>query len=372
MFAALDANVARVVRQALALQAEGQAPTVAAIDAFRQGADEATEAPARRRPGRATVAVVAGRNATDEVEASMSLWLGDYRGAATHARAAADALAADGEAEHSAFWRYVEAQAHFAQGGSTSLPQAIDALAPVVTNGPRTAWFIRLARTLDELQGRQSARNHDDELFLNWDSWLREPANRIDRELANTRAALAGSHDQRAEGLLGLARVLGVWSSRPTGSSATDVRWRWVDRGRAHRRVWEIKTGTASVRVPRDDINQLLGQLQIEQQDNPNTTVFGCLLTLHEEMEDDAADAAREKICVLNESAVAALYELMSDRFRSYRQASGRGTAAERGAARLQVEGRLPASGWLNRLLVPSGGRVIKRGDIEELFRGQA
>jgi hypothetical protein len=121
--------------------------------------------------------------------------------------------------------------------------------------------------------------------------------------------------------------------------------------------------------VPRDDINQLLGQLQIESQDHPNTTVFGCLLTLYEDMETDAAEAAREKVCVLHASAVMALYELMSDRLRSYQQASGRGTAAERGVARSEAEGRLPASGWLSRLLVPSQGRVIRRVDIEELFR---
>jgi hypothetical protein len=371
VFAALDANVSRVVRQSLVLQGQGPEATAAAVGAFWEGTDQQEEPAARRRPGRATGEATGLRNATDEVEASLSLWLGDFNGAARHAREASDVLAAAGEAEHSAFWRYVEAQAHFAQGGPASLPGAIDALEPVVANGPRTAWFIRLRRTLDELQGRQASVGSDDELFLNWDTWLREPAQRIERELANARAALAGSHDQRADGLLTLARLVGVWSSRPTGPSATDVRWSWVERGRAQRRVWEVKTGLASARVPRGDINQLLGQLQIEIQDHPNTRIFGCLMTPQEEMEDDAAEAAREKVCVVHEAAAMALFELLSDRFRSYKQACGRGTAAERGEARTAIEARLPAGGWLARLLVPSQGRVVRRADIEELFGHQ-
>jgi len=371
VFAALDANVSRVVRQSLVLQGQGPEATSAAVSAFWEGTDQQEEPATRRRPGRATGEVAGPRNATDEVEASLSLWLGDFRGAARHARAASDVLAAVGEAEHSAFWRYVEAQAHFAQGGTASLQDAIEALEPVVANGPRTAWFIRLHRTLDELQGRQASIGSDDELFLNWDDWLRKPAQRIERELATARASLTGTHDQRADGLLTLARLVGVWSNRPTGPSATDVRWRWVDRGRAQRRVWEVKTGVAADRVPRDDINQLLGQLQIENQDHPNTKIYGCLMAPQEEMEDDAAAAAREKICVLHEGAVLALFELLSDRFRSYKQACGSGSAAERGEARTAIEARLPTSGWLARLLVPSQGRVVRRADIEELFGHQ-
>ena len=370
VFAALDPNVSRVVRQSLALQSQGQEATTAAVMAFWDGKDEQDEPAPRRRPGRAAGPPAGPRHATDEVEASMSLWLGDFKGAAKRARQASDLLSASGEAEHSAFWRYVEAQAHYVQGGPASLGDAIEALEPVVANGPRTAWFIRLHRTLDELQGRQASTGSDDELFLNWDDWLRKPAQRIERELATARAGLAGGHDQRAEGLLTLARLVGVWSNRPTGSSATDVRWRWVDKGRAQRRVWEVKTGGAAVRVPRADINQLLGQLQIETQDHPNTKIYGCLMAPQEEIEDDAAAAAREKVCVLHEGAVMALFELFSDRFLSYKQACGNGSAAERGAARTAIESRMPPSGWLARLLAPSQGRVIHRADIEDLFRG--
>ena len=368
VFNALDANVSRVVRQALTLQGVGEQAINAAIDDFWAGKDEEEPAAAKRRPGRATAEVASDRTATDEVEASLSLWLGDFRAAAHHARTASDLLATAGEAEHSAFWRYVEAQAHFVQGGASSLSGAIDALEPVVANAPRTAWFIRLRRTLDELQGRQSTVGSDDEMFLSWDNWLHEPAQRINRELATARAGLAGSHDQRADGLLALARLVGVWSSRPTGPSATDVRWRWVDRGKAQRRVWEVKTGGTSQRVPRADINQLLGQLQIETQDNPHTTIYGCLMAPQEEIEEDAAEAAREKVCVLHEDAVMALFEMLADRFLAYQQACGGGSAAERGAARTAIEARLPKVGWLARLLVPSQGKVVRRADIEELF----
>jgi hypothetical protein len=113
----------------------------------------------------------------------------------------------------------------------------------------------------------------------------------------------------------------------------------------------------------------MLGQLQIDQQDHTRAHLYGCLMTAYTEMEADAAAAAREKICALNESAVVALFDLIAARFLEYHRLSGGSSAMERGNARMTVEPKLPSSDWLGRLLVPSSGRVIGRSDIEDAFR---
>jgi hypothetical protein len=366
---AMDPGVSAVIRQSLELHTEGWDATEAAIRSFWAGTDEvASEAP-RRRPGRAAVGPSTSQSASAEVASSTALWLGDYEGAAAQAAVASELLAAAGESEHSAFWRYVEAHAMFAAGGSHAMTRAAGAISEAVTSGPRTSWFVRLQRTLDDLQGRTTTQPGHEDLFLTWDTWLRESGARVQRDLTRARAMLDGTHDERAIGLLTLARLSGAWADRPTGSSATDVRWTWVARDGAERRVWEIKTGRASERVPRNDINQLLGQLQIESQDHPKARVLGCLLTTYADMEDDAAAAAREKVTIIHDSAAGALFDALTDRLLAYQTLWGGGSAEERGRARSAVEPRLPAAGWLRRLLSPSAGRVIQRSDVEGIFR---
>jgi hypothetical protein len=83
---------------------------------------------------------------------------------------------------------------------------------------------------------------------------------------------------------------------------------------------------------------------------------------------DDAAAAARDRVAILNNEAVAFLYDVMADRFRTYAGLWGAGTAAERGTARQAVEARIGRQGWLERLLSPSQGRVRRRGDVEAEF----
>lgn len=364
---AMDAGVSVVVRRALELHAAGQAATETAIRAFWRDEDYDAETTPRRRPGRATPP--AGTvTATAEVAAATALWLGDFEVASEHAKAASEALTAAGESEHSAFWRYVESHALYAAGGERALAKAINAIEAAVADGPRTAWFVRLRRTLADLQGRSTPPGGNEDLFLAWDTWLRESAAGVQRDLTRGRAMLDGSHDERADALLTLARLCGAWAERPFGPSATDVRWTWIADGVAERRVWEVKTGRTSVRVPRSDINQLLGQLQIESQDHPRSHVLGCLLTAYSEMAPDATAAAREKIAAVHESAGAALFDALTDRFLEYQRLWGTGSATERGQARSAVEGRLPQPGWLRRLLAPSGGRVVDQTAIVELF----
>ena len=369
VFGALDPAVGEVVRKSLQLHDAGGVATEATVRSFWRGHDAEEPSAKGRRPGRSAVPAPTNAKATAEVEASVDLWLGDFKAAAKNAKVASEALAAAGESEHSAFWRYVEAQAHFAAGGDRGLRDAVGALESVVSGGPHTAWFIRLGRTLDDLRGRKATPSRNEELFLGWDAWLRESGNRAERDVAEARESLEGTHDQRCDGLLVLARLVGVWAVRPGGASATDVRWTWNSRKKSERRLWEVKTGRSSERVSRDDVNQMLGQLQIDQQDHTRARVYGCLMTVYTEMETDAAEAAREKICALNESAVVALFDLVADRFLEYHRLSGGGSAIERGNARMTVEPKLPSWDWLGRLLVPSSGRVIGRSDIEDAFR---
>jgi hypothetical protein len=365
---AMDPSISAVVRGALELHSEGTDAIEQAVRQFWSGEEVVRATTSTRRPGRTTARPSAGGSASFEVGAATSLWLGDFRRAAQQAAAASDRLEELAESEHSAFWRYVEAHARFAAGGDNSIADAVSALRSVVDDGPRTAWFIRLQRTLDDLQGRVTAPSSHDELFLHWDAWLRESGAGVTRELTRARSQLTGTHDQKAEGLLTLARLAGAYPERPTGPSATDVRWTWISRGSAERRVWEIKTGSTSERVPRDDVNQVLGQLQIETQDHPRTHVLGCLLTTYLEMEADAAAAAREKVAVIHESAVMRLFESLADRLITYQRLWGGGVAAERGLARSQLETRLPTPDWLRRLLAPSQGRVLTDREVDEIF----
>jgi hypothetical protein len=366
--AAMDPSISAVIRGALELHSEGADAIEQAARQFWAGEDVTRSSAPSRRPGRATARRGAIGSASLEVGAATALWLGDFRRAAEQAGAASALLEAADESEHAAFWRYVEAHARYAAGGSSSISDAINALRTVVDDGPRTAWFIRLQRTLDDLRGRAASPSSHDELFLHWDAWLRDSGSGVSREITRARSLLRGSHNERAEGLLTLGRLAGAYPERPTGSSATDVRWTWISRGTAERRVWEIKTGTASERVPRDDVNQVLGQLQIETQDHPRTRVLGCLLTTYRDMESDASAAAREKVVVVHESAVMHLFEALADRLVRYQQLWGNGMAAERGEARSQLEARLPGPDWLRRLLSPSQGRVLAEADVDEVF----
>ena len=58
---------------------------------------------------------------------------------------------------------------------------------------PRTAWFIRLRRTAEELAGRSLDPTGHDALFLVWDEWLRESNAKLPARLAEARGRLSGN-----------------------------------------------------------------------------------------------------------------------------------------------------------------------------------
>jgi hypothetical protein len=318
--------------------------------------------PGRARPGRAQPLEDVTDSADDEVAAVTRLWLGDHSGAAAHAAAAAEKLTVASEPEHSAFWRYVQAHILFDSGRTTDLPTARRAVEDAVAAAPRTAWFVRLARTAESLAGRHVDPTAHDALYLSWDEWLREGGGRLPARIAEARGCLTGTHDQRAEALEVLARLCGAVGDRPTGQSATDARWVWATPRKGQRRVWEVKTSTNP--LPRDDVNQLLGQVREEQDRHPRANVGGCLLMACDSAEDDAARAARNELALIHIDAAVALFDFVAQLFAAYRTAYGSGTTEERGAARAATESRLPSSDWLTRLLSPTNGNILRAPDV--------
>lgn len=370
------------VRAALELYDQGWDATARACATFWEAAaedspesgsvvDSAAAPPARRkgRPGRNAAGTGEVASADAEVSAATDLWVGDQAAAADQAREAATLLANAGETEHAAFWRYVEAHALFDRGRPQDLAAARSALEDATAKGPRTTWFRRLSRTVADLNGFQGAADDTDRFFLSWDEWRREVGARLDHALSEGRNMLTGNHDQQCEGLKVLARLAGASGERPpkTEQSATDCRWTWSTVKRGERRVWEVKTGNVAV-VARGDVNQLLGQIEVETKRAAKTRVYGCLLTPATVANDDAAEAARDKVALISHEAAVRLYAILADRIRQYAALCGDGHAEARGNARTTTESLLPTDGWLGRLLAPTQGRVIGVEDVAGLF----
>jgi hypothetical protein len=370
------------VRAALELYDQGWDAAVRACGTFWGEAAESAPgsksetasgdaAPPRRkaRPGRTAGGSGKVASAEAEVSAATDLWVGDQASAAKQAREAATLLAAAGETEHAAFWRYVEAHALFDRGRPQDMTAARAALEDATTNGPRTTWFRRLSRTVADLSGHEGVADDSDRLFLSWDGWRREVGARLDHALSAGRILLTGNHDQQCESLTVLARLAGASGERPpkTEQSATDCRWTWSTVKRGERRVWEVKTGNVEV-VARGEVNQLLGQVEVETKRAAKTRVYGCLLTPATVAKADAAEAARDKIALMSHEAAVRLYDLLADRLRHYAALCGDGNAEARGSARTKIEALLPWDGWLGRLLSPTQGKVIGVDDVAGLF----
>lgn len=376
--ASIPEGTGPTVRAALELYDQGWAATSDACRAFWQTPQPSTDgsesagraAPGRKsRPGRNAGGSGEVASADAEVSAATDLWLGDHTSAAGKAREAADLLTTAGETEHAAFWRYVQAHALFNRGRAEDLAAARAALEDVISNGPRTAWFRRLSRTVEDLQGHEPKADDTDRFFLAWDEWRREVGGKLDRALSTGRTMLTGSHDEQCEGLRVLARLVGASGERPIRAeqSATDCRWTWSTVKRGERRVWEVKTGEPNP-VDRGDVNQLLGQIEVETKRALKTRIYGCLLTPATTAQPDAAEAARDKITLVNHDAAVRLYDVLADRLRQYAGLCGDGNAEARGHARTKIEPLLPPDGWLGRLLSPTNGKLLTVEDVEILF----
>ena len=363
------------VRAALDLHGDGWTRvTEAAADFWRthrsspvassnEEASSFRQRPGRLRPDREMSDDPASDSANDEVEAVTRFWLGDHEGSVHSAAAASETLRNAGELEHSAFWQYVRAHASFDRGRDSDIREARQALDNSIVSAPRTAWFIRLSRTAEQLAGRTVDPSAFDSLFLTWDEWIREGAGRLSAQIARNRGLLSGSHNERAEAIQLLARLCGATSDRPKTQSATDVRWAWATSRRGYRCVWEVKTG-GSLAVPRSDVNQVLGQVHEEQTRFPLAKVVGCLLVNLNDIEEDAKRAARDDVVVMHADGAIVLFDTMAELFTSYMSLWGAGSAQERGSARNGLEARLPPAGWLHHLLAPGSGTVMMAQDV--------
>ncbi len=319
----------------------------------------------RPRPGRARAAATAG-SSVDEVTAVTRLWLGDPQRAAQAAARAATTLLASGEIEHAAFWRYVEAQALYSEGLPGSEGRAIDALRAATDGGAFTGWFVRLNRVLTELRGQQAVRTEETPWTV-WDEWLREAgAAGIRRAIDRCSTGLFGTHDQQAEALELLGRMAGLSASRPSGQGVTDAIWSWSSDRKIERRLWEVKTGNPD-ELPRDWVDQALGQLA-QEHGSPRLHVVGCIVTHLESVDEVAASAAREQLCLVHLDAISALFDMQSARLTVYGENWGSGSAAERGQARELVESQIPTGPWLAELFAPSAGVLVRREDVLERF----
>ncbi|MGW4591437.1 hypothetical protein ACWEKJ_29305 [Amycolatopsis thermoflava] len=116
------------------------------------------------------------------------------------------------------------------------------------------------------------------------------------------------------------------------------------------------------------DVNQLLGQIEVETKRTAKTRVYGCLLTPATAVQDDAAEAARDKITLINHDAAVRLYNLLADRLLQYAALCGDGNAEARGEARTKIEAALPPDGWLGKLLSSTRGKIITVEDVTSLF----
>ena len=170
--------------------------------------------------------------------------------------------------------------------------------------------------------------------------------------------------DERSAALERLGRMLGITAARPTGDGVPDATWTWPSNRRIERRVWEVKTGHAAA-VPLKWITQGLGQVA---SDNPHARrhSVSCIVSDAETVEESAREAAKS-VCLLHVDAVSALIDLMSERLLQYASRWGE-DAMRRGDARALVEKRLPSGNWLEELLAPNNGVVLRRAEVISLF----
>jgi len=325
----------------------------------------------RLRPGRQVGAPAAIESAPNEVMSATRLWLGDSLGAAKSAQRAANILNEAGELEHAAFWNYVEAHSLFDRGSTMNASHAVAALKTAIVAAPHTAWFVRLQRTIQAMEGTAPGDSSQDALYLAWDEWIREAGAHVLTTLPGARQKLAGESDEQIEALMLLGRLCGVSNRRNSPPRAAGCRWAWANESSGHVRLWMSHQGADS--VAREDVNELLALVLEEENLNPRSIVTGCLITRAGALTGAASLAASNtRIAIFDLDAVLALFDLLAERFTEYVSVSGAGTATERGAARSALETRLPSGNWLGALTAGSTAEIVSVQDVRNRFDGLA
>ncbi|MDY7528124.1 MULTISPECIES: DEAD/DEAH box helicase [unclassified Cryobacterium] len=324
--------------------------------------------PTRTRPGRRVGGVAQVESAPMEVTATTRLWLGAHADAAESASHAAATLNDSAELEHAAFWKYVEAHAYFDRQGPGDVERSRAALESAVAAAPQTAWFVRLQRTADGMDGSAPGGISHDRLFLAWDGWIREAGSKIAPIIASSRQGLRGTHEETVEALTVLGRLCGASANRAAGARNSGSKWAWASSVNGQRRIWSVQDAN-STRIDRADINEVVGAAVEEQHLHPKSRVVGCHLTNTTELTAAAITAAANAhVALVHTDAALALYDAMAERFVAYQSASGAGSAVERGQARELVDPRLPPGDWLDELLSSENSELLQSIDVAEVF----
>ncbi len=375
--AALGVDVRAAVGQGFLLHGGPWEPVAKAAGAFwddktvpAPAAAEGTATTRRTRPGRQATGIGQVDSAAEEVTAATQLWMGNFAGSLDAANAAATLLDEKSELEHAAFWKYVQAHAHYEQGGPAGSDQAEAALLSAVEAAPQTAWFVRLQRTLNAMSGRPAVPTHGDRFFLSWDEWIRDGGVRLVNLIDRARTSLEDEGSGFVEALQVLGRLAGANSSSFRGPRAMNARWVWADTGSGQRRIWAAFVNRDED-ITREDVNEVVGLALEEETLNSRSDVVGCLVSSSETVTAAARQAAsNSRVALVSADSVRRLFAVLAERFLTYQSASGSGSAIERGAARNIVAPRLAPGDWLESLLRSKSGEFIVPDDIDAIFDG--
>lgn len=177
---------------------------------------------------------------------------------------------------------------------------------------------------------------------------------RLEKWRVRLSAGLAAtSHDQYAEAIATLGRLLGYSATRPRYGAATDCRWRGVFGNHCEAVTWEAKIEHENrTSVSASDVGQAHNQLTRAETElgNRGYLVRGTIVTHLADL-DAAAAASGGAIKVIRNDAVGALWTRVNQLLGAYSGEWSADTPEPRLQAADHLAPRLPPTGWLGRTL---------------------
>lgn len=301
-------------------------------------------------PDRGAVADVPP-TAAEEVDGTLALWAGDYRGAADTFDKVAEKLSAYGE--YRGFWLAMRALALTCAadyGDTAAGRQAEQALDAAATAGGRNVFFtrLRLSKVSRVDQAPPSAIDGDDDLFAAWDRLMdrygtagprfERWAGRLLEDLRST------DHDTVARVIAAVGTdLLGTSAGAPQATSGEeDAYWELV--GPRRTLTFEVKLAPQIDSVVNDDVEQAEGAAKAAET-NRGCEARGILVTPHEKVKETAA-ARLERVRLLTVEGFVDRVEKLLVGLRAYRR--GWTVDAEaRERARADAIAALPPVDWL-------------------------
>jgi hypothetical protein len=241
--------------------------------------------------------------------------------------------------------------------------KALRVFEEAIQRGGLSSWFNRMRASLNRARqvpvfGAEIARDeYSGHLIQAFDDILEKQGvtgTRFDRWCESISTSLQSDrHAQYQEGLERLGTVLGYHATRPRYDTATDCRWRGVF-GNAREVITfeaKIEHGDSQEISPRD-IGQAHNQLSraMTEHEPQGYTVRGTIVT-HLPTLAPAAEASAGPIKVLDKLSILALWERVRSILSLYRDNWALHDIAARRAAAQTIRTRLPATGWLIRVV---------------------